>query len=73
MLIDRYDKNGKQIGVGDYLLRYDGEIFKVDYDPNNLMIGVKDKDSVYFSMADWDKEDWEIKDYYELFPVEEVE
>jgi hypothetical protein len=73
MLIDRYDKNGKQIGVGDYLLRYDGEIFKVDYDPTNLMIGVKDKDSVYFSMADWIKEDWEIKDYYELFPVEEVE
>lgn len=73
MLIDRYDKNGKQIGVGDYLLRYDGEIFKVDYDPNNLMIGIKDKDSVYFSMADWIKEDWEIKDYYELFPVEEVE
>jgi hypothetical protein len=73
MLIDRYDKNGKQIGVGDYLLRYDGEIFKVDYDPNNLMIGIKDKDSVYFSMADWIKEDWEIKDYYELFPIEEVE
>jgi hypothetical protein len=68
MLIDRYDKNGKQIGVGDYLLRYDGEIFKVDYDPNNLMIGVKDKDSIYFSMADWVKEDWEIKDYYELYP-----
>lgn len=73
MLIDRYDKNGKQIGVGDYLLRYDGEIFKVDYDPNNLMIGIKDKDSVYYSMADWIKEDWEIKDYNELFPVEEVE
>lgn len=69
MLIDRYDKNGKQIGVGDYLLRYDGEIFKVDYDPNNLMIGIKDKDSVYYSMADWVKEDWEIKDYYELFPI----
>jgi hypothetical protein len=72
MLIDRYDKNGKQIGVGDYLLRYDGEIFKVDYDPNNLTIGVKDKDSIYFSMADWIKEDWEIKDYYELFPNEGV-
>jgi hypothetical protein len=68
MLIDRYDKNDKQIGVGDYLLRYDGEIFKVDYDPSNLMIGVKDKDSIYFSMADWIKEDWEIKDYYELYP-----
>ena len=68
MLIDRYDKNDKQIGVGDYLLRYDGEIFKVDYDPSNLMIGVKDKDSIYFSMADWVKEDWEIKDYYELYP-----
>lgn len=68
MLIDRYDKNDKQIGVGDYLLRYDGEIFKVDYDPNNLMIGIKDKDSIYFSMADWVKEDWEIKDYYELYP-----
>lgn len=73
MLIDRYDKNGKQIGVGDYLLRYDGEIFKVDYDPDNLMIGVKDKDSVYYSMANWIKEDWEIKDYYELYPAEEVE
>lgn len=69
MLIDRYDKNDKQIGVGDYLLRFDGEIFKVDYDPSNLMIGVKDKDSVYYSMADWVKEDWEIKDYYELFPI----
>jgi hypothetical protein len=73
MLIDRYDKNGKQIGVGDYLLRYDGEIFKVDYNPESLMISVKDKDSVYFSMADWIKEDWELKDYYELFPVKEVE
>lgn len=67
MLIDRYDKNGNQISVGDYLLRYDGEIFKVDFNPINLSIGIKDKDSNYFLMEDWVKEDWEIKTYEELF------
>jgi hypothetical protein len=67
MLIDRYDKNGNQISVGDYLLRYDGEIFKVDFNPINLAVGIKDKDSNYFLMEDWIKEDWEIKSYEELF------
>lgn len=70
MLIDRYDKNGNQISVGDYLLRYDGEIFKVDYNPSNLSIGIKDKDSNYFLMENWVKEDWEIKSYEELFDKE---
>lgn len=67
MLIDRFDKNGNQISVGDYLLRYDGEIFKVDLNPSNLSIGIKDKDENYFSMENWVKEDWEIKTYEELF------
>lgn len=67
MLIDRYDKNGNQISVGDYLLRNDGEIFKVDFNSANLSIGIKDKDSNYFLMEDWVKEDWEIKTYEELF------
>lgn len=73
MLIDRFDKNGNQISVGDYLLRYDGEIFKVDYDPNSLAIGIKDANEVYSLMTDWVKEDWEIKTYEELFPIEEVQ
>lgn len=67
MFLDRYDKNGNQISVGDYLLRYDGEIFKVDFNLINLSIGIKDKDSNYFLMEDWVKEDWEIKTYEELF------
>lgn len=70
MLIDRYDKNGNQISVGDYLLCFDGEIFKVDFDIENLTICIKDKDSNYFPMNNWNKEDWEIKDYYELYPKE---
>lgn len=69
MLINRYDKNGIQIKLGDYLLRNDGEIFKVDLDLNTFTIGIKDKDSNYFSILDWVKEDWEVKDYYELYPV----
>ena len=70
MLIDRYDKNGNQISVGDYLLRYDGRIFKVDYNPFNLSIGIKDEDENYSLMENWIKEDWEIKTYEELFDKE---
>lgn len=70
MFIDRYDKNGNQIALGDYLLRSDGEIFKVDFDYSTLAVSIKDKDSNYFLMDNWVKEDWEIKYYWELFPDE---
>lgn len=67
MLIDRYDKNGKQIRLGDYLL-YKGEYpYKVVYDDYLLAIGVVDADSEFEFMSDWVKEDWTIKTYQEIF------
>lgn len=67
MLIDRYDKNGKQIALGDYLL-YKGEYpYKVVYDDYLLAIGVVDADSEFEFMSDWVKEDWTISTYQEIF------
>ena len=67
MLIDRYDKNGKQIALGDYLL-YKGEYpYKVVYDDYLLAIGVVDADSEFEFMSDWVKEDLTIKTYQEIF------
>ena len=68
MLIDRYDKNGNQIKMGDYLVKSDGTVYKVDIDPSTFTIGIKDKDSIYHPIIDWVKEDWEIKDYKEIYP-----
>ena len=67
MVIDRYDKNGTQLRVGDYLLRKNGEIYKVIFNPTNLAYGIVDKYSKFFFLDKWDKKEWEVKTYEELF------
>jgi hypothetical protein len=67
MLIDRYDKNDKQMQLGDYLKYKDGSIFKVIYNNSFLAIGIVDKDENFFFMDEWVKEDWEVSSYEELF------
>ena len=67
MLIDRYDKNGKQIRLGDYLLYKDKYPYKVVYDEYLLAIGVVDADSEFEFMSDWVKEDWTVSTYQEIF------
>ncbi len=67
MLIDRYDKNGKQIRLGDYLLYKDKYPYKVVYDEYLLAFGVVDADSEFEFMSDWVKEDWTISTYQEIF------
>lgn len=70
MLINRYDKNGKQIALGDYLL-YKGEYpYKVVYDDYLLAIGVADlstKTNEFEFIADWVEEDWEYTTYEALY------
>lgn len=67
MYIDRYDKNGTQIQLDDYLLRADGGIYKVIFNQTLLSIGIVDADETFFFMDDWIKEEWEVKTYKELF------
>ena len=67
MYIDRYDKNGTQIQLDDYLLRADGGIYKVIFNLTLLSIGIVDADETFFFMDNWIKEEWEVKTYDELF------
>ena len=67
MVIDRYDKNGTQLRLGDYLLYTNGEIFKVIFNQTLITIGIVDKDSEFFFLDNWVKEDWEVKTYEELY------
>ena len=71
MLIDRYDKNGKQLAIGDYILYKDKDSYKIIYNEKFLAVGIVDADSNFSFMTDWAKEDWEYKTYEELF--EEVQ
>lgn len=69
MLIDRYDKNGKQIALGDYLL-YKGQYpYKVDFDNYLLAYGVVDlstSTNEFEMIFDWVEEDWEYTTYEAL-------
>ena len=70
MLIDRYDKNGKQIALGDYLL-YKGQYpYKVDFDNYLLGYGVVDcstSTNEFEMIFDWVEEDWEYTTYEALY------
>lgn len=67
MLIDRFDKDGTQVKLGDYLLYKNGEPFKVIYNDNFLSVGIVDKDENFSFMSDWVKEDWTVTTYEELY------
>lgn len=67
MKIERYDKNGIQLRIGDYLLRKDGVIFKVVFNPTLLAYGIVDKYSQFYFLDNWNKKDWEVKTYEELY------
>ena len=59
-MINRFDKYGKRIKVGDTLKHFGGSICSVVFNPELIAIGIVDEDGEFDFMSEWVAEEWEI-------------
>lgn len=64
MLIDRYDKNGIQIKVGNILLNDNGKHYKVTFSEDIIAVGIVDEYGMFDFMSEWVADEWEVCDAY---------
>lgn len=59
MLIDRYDKHGVQLQVGDKIASvYNSEIFEVVFAEDILAFGIEDENGHFEFLTEWVPADW---------------
>lgn len=61
-MINRYDKNNRQIQLGDTLINSYGKRFRVVFAEDILAFGIEDLENGFFDfMTEWCPGEWEIQ------------
>lgn len=61
MDINRFDKNGKQLQIGDLVYNsYNHEIYKVIYSDDICAFGLENIYGEFDFMSEWVNEEWEV-------------
>lgn len=59
-MLNRYDRDGIKIQLGDTLKHYMGKEYKVVFSEDILAFGIVDEYGMFDFMSEWVSDEWEI-------------
>lgn len=60
LMIDRFDKNGVRLELGDVVIHDCGDIYTVVFADDILAYGLRGADGHFEFMSEWVAQEWEV-------------